>query len=468
MELLSFVIAVLLCLVGVKTQFRVRSGAPGPAANLLRIITLCLGQVFIVSLATTAAGIFSIPSVLAGHLFVSAALHLHFKRVLRIDTACAAVRVSDRENPGRVGISGIIAGVCFSSVYLWDLWISAHMPVHMWDDLSYHLPIVASVVSTGSMVPLPSSFTAIDMSLGSFHLVYAWTMLFFRDSHLLSLIHALFLPLGVLACYCTIRAFGGMRNTALICACCAGLTPLYLMETVSAYIDIAVAALFISSLFFIIDWVLNGHTSLLPLAVVIALSTGAKLHSALFTIVLIIWAPLVFRSERIPVRSRSGYLTLTGAAILGSFPYILRFLRFGNPFFPFEFSVFGREIFHGLQSMQDTYIGWREVPETLVSWLSACPDGLAGTPGGMSHPLGAASGRCIDSAPIRGYALAAHPVRSGHVHTDPRLPDDAVRRTADPLRNQPVDLAGRRLEFPAADAQPGLSRAHHRRTARRG
>ncbi len=375
MNLFLFVITVFICLTGAKPLLGMRTGTAGPAANSLRIITLCLGQVFIVSLTTTAAGIFSIPAVLAGHLFVSATLHLHLKRFARIDESRAPARVPDRENPGPVGISGIIAGGCFGSVFLWDLWISAHMPVHMWDDLSYHLPVVASVVSTGSMTPLPSSFTAIDVSLGSIHLLYAWGMLFFRNSHLLSVFHALFLPMGVLASYCAIRAYGGMRNTALICACCAGLTPLYLMETVSAYIDIAVAALFISSLFFIIDWVLNGHTSLLPLAVVIALSTGAKLHSALFTIVLIIWAPLVFRSERISVRSRSGYLTLTGAAIIGGFPYFLRFLRFGNPFFPFECSVFGLEIFRGIQSMQETYIGWREVPETLVSWLSACPAG---------------------------------------------------------------------------------------------
>lgn len=339
--------------------------------DLLTLWIVMMGQLFLVALVTAQAGIFTLPVVVICHTTIGVVWVWHsiHKRVgtSKIPRDRSVDTLSERGfSPAAIlysGIGGMTIAACFQ--------FSWHTPIHLWDDLAYHLPIVGSIVSSGSLMPAPASYPIISSSVSSIHLIYASFQLFLRDSWLISVVHASFLPLGILATYCLIRMFNIRRDTAILLSVCAGLSPVLLLQTASAYVDIAFASIFITALYFGLEWMRMGDRFVVSFSLSLALLFGCKPHSPLYGMILIVWlvlfGPIPWNRD-VP-RRYSGLLVLS--ILLGLFWTIAKWVYFGNPLYPFEFDIFGWFHFAGTTSLETSSLTVRSIPPALQQCLDS-------------------------------------------------------------------------------------------------
>ncbi len=216
-----------------------------------------------------------------------------------------------------------------------------------WDTLAYHLPLVDSWIQTGSVWNQRCAFWYVP---GNSELLAFWFCSPFSGDYWGQLNNVLVVILLVTALmeilhFCRIETFWQLIATTGVLAC----TPV-LRQIASAENDIAVAALFLSSMYFILQ--LNGWTSesniaklrwnVLMLAVSLGLMAGVKYYALGY--VAIAWLVAFFvLVVRHPFRRSLQIVSILGIGILalGAPWYIRNWIVSGSPLYPKGFRLLG-------------------------------------------------------------------------------------------------------------------------------
>ena len=252
---------------------------------------------------------------------------------------------------------------------LWRVVIVYALPPYAYDSLGYHLPTVAgwlqySHIGTEHLHIYQVSFPA------NVELLDTWVALFLRSDVWIGAVQIPFAVMGAAAVVGMARLAGIGRAAAVAAGALFVLSPIVLTQSSTNYVDLAVAALFLAGIYFILRasppaaWASEAdreHSrdaawsrSYLVLAgCAVGLAAGAKPIGPLLGVVAVICllAGIVVSRRRLGLRWNrpvlAVVLVLAPMLCLGSFWYVRDLVEFSNPLYPAKLQVAGVTLFDG-------------------------------------------------------------------------------------------------------------------------
>jgi len=222
-------------------------------------------------------------------------------------------------------------------------------PPFGWDDLNYHFTFAVEWLKHGN---LKTPITVFDDPSPSYYplnasLIYLWLMLPLKNVFLADLGQYPFFILAFLAVYSLSRKAGLERQASFVAAGIFLLIPNLFKQLKIAYADVMVAALFLSSVNFILllsrdfSW-----RSTLCFALSAGLLLGTKTVSLPYTFLLLIL--LLHYTAKRKLKLNLALTALIVIACLGAFSYVRNFIQTNNPLYPLDFKVMGAHLFKGV------------------------------------------------------------------------------------------------------------------------
>lgn len=222
-------------------------------------------------------------------------------------------------------------------------------PPFGWDNLNYHFTFPVEWLKHGN---LNTPITVFDDPGPSYYpvsgsLFFLWLMFPLKNVFLADLGQIPFFIVAFLAAYSLGRKIGLAAEMAYFSACLFTLIPNYFKQIEVAYVDVMVAALFLTALNFQFliktEWSLkNIMLYSLSLGLLLGTKTVALPYSA------ILFLPVVYLSLKNIKKFHFILFSLAALIAFGGFSYIRNFIDTGNPLYPFDFQLFGRNIFRGV------------------------------------------------------------------------------------------------------------------------
>lgn len=249
---------------------------------------------------------------------------------------------------------------------LWSLVVGLNVPPFGWDALSYHMPPAVWWLQEGRIYPVPSEFTFGQAYPQGMSLLILWQLAFLATDHLVNLLQLPFAIMGGAAAYALTREVGVGRRWALWSSLFWGLTPLVVEQTLVPYTDVAVAALTLTALYFVLRFWRHsqsgtGHLWAAGCAVGLLLGIKANTFLVLGLAALLALAPLQ-RSRGKYVRSLWGRALALAvpSLLLAGYWYVRNLVRYRNPIYPVAVKLLGFTLFPG--------------PRTVASLVTVTPD----------------------------------------------------------------------------------------------
>ncbi|MCU0666084.1 MAG: DUF2079 domain-containing protein [Candidatus Omnitrophica bacterium] len=221
-----------------------------------------------------------------------------------------------------------------------------------WDAINYHLTFPVQWLKNANLnIPVvvgddPSpTYYPINASL-----YYFWLILPFKSVFLADAGQFPFWLLSVLLVYKIIRFFKADREVSFYGACLFAVIPNLFRQISIAYVDLMVAGLFLSGLYYL--FVLSKEFSFKN-TILFAISAGLMI--GVKTIALPYAFLLALPYGYICLRNlKKIYLPVIAIGLIfifGAFSYLRNFIETGNPFYPLNFSLFGKAVFPGVMDM---------------------------------------------------------------------------------------------------------------------
>jgi hypothetical protein len=271
------------------------------------------------------------------------------------------------------------------------------LPPFGYDAYVYHLPMVAVWMQTGNISTRIPYNNYSNVYPADTELMYTWLALYVHNYSLQGLCQIFYSLAGWLAVAGIGRVVGLRRSLALAAGALYFLTPIVLANSLSAYVDMAFAAMCLALIFFTLRHIYEPRTVHLSLAGLAGgLCIGMKSTGVVYVALALAlvagsyvwrwWRPGV----KLPRKTRSRVLfdLATATALfaiptlaIGIYWYARDWVNFGNPVYPYTITLFGH-VFPGLGSVQDVLVkqqtppqwanlpGWRQ---TLASWQTDLP-----------------------------------------------------------------------------------------------
>lgn len=225
-------------------------------------------------------------------------------------------------------------------------------PPFGWDSLNYHFTFPVEWLKHGN---LDMPITVFDDPSPSYYpingsLFYLWLILPFKSVFLADLGQAPFFILSFIAVYSVSRKIGMDRDFSLLATALFLLTPNFFKQLEIAYVDVMVAGLFLAgahTLFLLKEEF--SYVNVLLFGISLGLLIGTKTIALAYGLILLL--PFIYLSLK---HIRKSYLLLffiVPAVVLGGYSYLRNFLGTGNPFYPLDFNLFGKNIFKGVMDM---------------------------------------------------------------------------------------------------------------------
>lgn len=248
---------------------------------------------------------------------------------------------------------------------LWSLFMGLKVPPFGWDALSYHIPPAVWWLQEGRIYPVPSEFTFGYAYPQGMSLLILWQLAFTATDHLVNWLQLPFAIMGCVAAYALAREAGVGRSWALWASLFWGLAPLVVEQTLVPYTDVAIAALTLTALYFVLRfWRRSrngaGHLWLAGCAVALMLGIKANAFLTLGLVALLALAPLRRNRRRYIKELVWRALALAvPSLLLASYWYIRNLVLYHNPIYPVAVKVLGIPIFPG--------------PRTVASLITVTP-----------------------------------------------------------------------------------------------
>jgi hypothetical protein len=272
------------------------------------------------------------------------------------------------------------------------------LPPFGYDAYTYHLPMVAVWMQTGNIsTRVPYNGYSNEYPADT-ELIYTWLALFVHNYSLQSLCQVFYSLAGWLAVAGIGRAVGLRRSLALAAGALYFVTPIVLANSLSAYVDMAFAAMCLILTFFTLRHIYEPRTGHLALAGLAGgLCIGMKSTGVVYVVIAIAvltgsYALRWWRSgEKQARKTRERVLSDLATAVaffaipivaFGSYWYARDWVNFGNPVYPYTITLFGH-VFPGLGTIQDILVKQQTPPQwaNLPSWRQAVASWQTDLPG---------------------------------------------------------------------------------------
>lgn len=272
------------------------------------------------------------------------------------------------------------------------------LPPYGYDAWVYHLPMVAVWMQTGNISTRIPYNNYSNVYPADTELIYTWLALFTHNYSLQSLCQVLYSLAGWLAVAGIGRVVGLRRPLALAAGALYFLTPIVLANSLTAYVDMAFAAMCLILTFFTLRHTYEPRAAHLALAglaggLCIGMKSTGVVYVALALAILSgsyawrWWRPEAKRLRKTRARVLSDLVTATALFALptlafGVYWYARDWVNFGNPVYPYTITLFGR-VFPGLGSVQDILVKQQTPPQwaNLPSWRQAVASWQTDLPG---------------------------------------------------------------------------------------
>ncbi|MDN5344290.1 MAG: hypothetical protein PWQ18_401 [Clostridia bacterium] len=259
----------------------------------------------------------------------------------------------------------------------WLIFLGYLFPPYAWDSLYYHLTAAATWLQAGRIVLSPYTIWANVYPMNT-ELIFTWIMLLGGSDLLVDLAQLPFALAGGLAVYALARQVGLKQASSTVAAGLFFLTPIVLVQSKTCYVDVAFAGMFLAAYYFAYRYHQQPRRAYLLLAALGGgLTLGIKASAAPFVAVIFVFLLAggwqASRQTNRPFWPYLGFIlaTFTAALLLfGSFWYLRNWLAYGNPLFPFTFSVLGHTLWPGQGTVADLVMVKNTPPELvgLSTW----------------------------------------------------------------------------------------------------
>ncbi len=239
---------------------------------------------------------------------------------------------------------------------------SLNSPPTDWDSLAYHLPFAVTWLQTGRLdVPyFPLIEGANNYFASNFELLLLWVMYPFRSDLLVKFVSFSFLPMAILGLYGVCRRFRADVSASVLAVALFVGAPVVLGLSNVTSVDLAVAALFLVSLRFILTYGDSGDRSQLAVgAIASGLMAGCKATGIQFWFALLVLVVVLclgrFRlgGWRRTISDLLAFCLL--GALFGSYWYLRNLIITGTPLYPVSIKLFGLAVFDGPVGLNEFY-----------------------------------------------------------------------------------------------------------------
>jgi hypothetical protein len=237
------------------------------------------------------------------------------------------------------------------------------------DSLQYHLAFPAAWIRGGNLdnpscifasIPMVSS-QSIEASSTSYYpinaqLFFAWLMLPLRNAFLADIGELPFYIIGIMTVFAILKKYGIKNEMAILSGFLWVLIPnIFKQLRTASQIDVICATLFLLMIYTIL---LLKERFYLKYAVLFGISAGIFLGTKVINIIWFIAAfpffcYVFYRSCKVFKPGVNKVILMLGSIafmvfLFGGFAYLRNFVFTGNPLFPVDLKIFGRNVFKGL------------------------------------------------------------------------------------------------------------------------
>jgi len=224
-------------------------------------------------------------------------------------------------------------------------------PPFGWDSLNYHFTFAAEWLKHGN---LNNPVTVFDDPSPTYYpingsLYYLWLILPFKNVFLADIGQIPFFILAGISVYSISRKISLSREYSSYAAMLYLLIPNFFKHMQVAYVDAIVAACFLCAVNAL--FLLSDNFSLKN-AIIFSVSSGLLLGTKTVALPysILLFIPFAYFVTRNFKQKQTLAISILVIAALGGFSYIRNMIETGNPLYPLDFSVFGKNIFKGVMT----------------------------------------------------------------------------------------------------------------------
>lgn len=304
--------------------------------NLLSAFCFCIFQLYITNLILSILSFKKVLPFIILNIVVTSVFtpkkNLH--KLLNLTLRKIREGFEDLLSPNVIAIASLIT---FFILYL--LIISFFYPPIGTDDFGYRLPVVWENIRNEGFFKLNRNcdprmaFPQIPYTIFETYIITSGSDRFLDISNLL------FLIVGANALYCIARTLGATRQQAFISSSFMFITPVFIGQLKSNYVDLAFASFFLSSFSFQLKVIKQKDHDLIDM-LSMSLYTGYLLGTK--------YTGLMFLPafEFVTLLSRRYLLLNNTVALAVAAPwYVINAINFGSPIYPSPFSELGKRIY---------------------------------------------------------------------------------------------------------------------------
>ncbi|MDD5044283.1 MAG: hypothetical protein PHU91_03010 [Candidatus Omnitrophica bacterium] len=315
---------------------------------VITFILFFASQVIITELALGILGKLFFPNLFVLNALICALIYFWDRRNIRTKSQMGHTETELFENKTVLFCLAFILGFGLVKLY-----INLINPPFGWDSLNYHFTFAVEWLKHGNLnVPItinddPSpTYYPINGSL-----LYLWLILPFKNVMLADLGQLPFFILAFLATFSIAKKLELTDEYAFFASALFLLVPNYFKQLSIAYVDVMVAAWFLTALYYL--FLLREQLSLknaLLFGIAIGLLIGTKTLAITYAALLVL--PFLFLILKRSALKKSFSLLacfIAGIILCGGFAYIRNFIQTGNPLYPLDVKMFGVNIFRGVE-----------------------------------------------------------------------------------------------------------------------
>ena len=312
--------------------------------SLISLFLLYLSQIVLIELILGSLGFLNFINLAILQLFVCLVISYVTRKSYAYKINILSLKIKLTKDKTALFIVCVI--ICYASS---KVIINLFNPPFGWDSLNYHFTFAVEWLKHGNLSIPPTIFDDPSPSYYPINgsLFYLWLIFPLKNVFLADLGQVPFFVLSVVAVYGVSRNIGLDKRYSFYAAGLFLLVPNFFKQLQIAYVDAMVVGLYMAAVNYLLilrnkfNW-----QNVLLFSISVGLLIGTKTIALPYSAVLFI--PFSYLCLKNRFKLYYLILSIIPIFLLGGFSYLKNFLETGNPMYPLNLVIFGKQIFKGV------------------------------------------------------------------------------------------------------------------------